>query len=262
MNGLKQPNENSTKKVRRISLNTVLIILMAVFCCVSIYCFLNMFSVGARAAESAFYENKDNVQQQIYQEVYNSSYDAAEKAHHISNRVAISIGNLREMQKLEVFAVSEVSYQVEEREEKEGIEGILVGITGFFNEENISWLEVPGSGVFTVNLQAGEFIVDDTRQSVLIRIPSPELTNFTLDYENVQVLYFAEGGAFKNSAKYGVDKATKQLQNAELDMIQRVSNNQELYKRATAAAENMLIRLVKQLNPQLKDLTVEVEFLD
>ena len=100
------------------------------------------------------------------------------------------------------------------------------------------------------------------RQTVLIRIPGPELTNFTLDYENVEVLYFDEGGVLKNSAKYGVDKAMKQLQNAELELIQEVSNNQELYNRAREATENMLTQLVRQLNPHLPNLTVEVEFLN
>lgn len=233
----------------------------AVFLAVAIVCFSNMLFVGTSAAGAAFTQAKDDTAEKTYELFYNKGYDQAEKAHHVSSRTAISIDTLREMQKLEVLAVSEVSYQVEEKEE-EGLQGVITDITGFFNEESISWLEVPGSGVFTVDLQAGEFIVDEERQMVLIRIPGPELSNFTLDYGDVEILYFDEGGTFKNSAKYGVDKAVEQLQNAELDMRQRVSNNQELYKRAQNAAENMLMNLVQQLNPQLPGLTVEVEFLN
>ena len=37
---------------------------------------------------------------------YNTAYEMAEEAHHTSNRVSVSIGNLRETQKLEVLALS------------------------------------------------------------------------------------------------------------------------------------------------------------
>lgn len=220
---------------------------------------IDMFAVGTAAAGESFVQAEGETEKEIYQLFYDGAYDRAEQAHHVSNRAAISIDRLREIQQLEVLPVSEVSYQVEAAEETEGIQATIAGL---FNQDNTSWLEVPGNGVFTVDLQAGEFIIDAERQLVLLRIPSPELSNFTLDYENVEVLYFDEGGVFKNSAKYGVDKAVEQLQNAELDMVQRISNNQELYKRARDIAQDMLTRLVKQLNPQLPDLTVEVEFLD
>lgn len=238
-------------------------LLCTVFClALTVFWFADVLAVGATAAGEAFAQTKDDAQEKTYQSFYDRGFDEAEKAHHTSSRAAISVDSLQEIQKLEVLAVSEVSYQVEEKEEKEGIQGVITGITDFFNQDSVSWLEVPGSGVFTVDLQAGEFIVDAERKLVLIRVPGPELSNFTLDYADVEVLYFDEGGTFKNSAKYGVDKAVEQLQNAELDMVQRVSNNQELYKRAQTATENMLMRLVQQLNPQVPDLTVEVEFLN
>lgn len=256
------PERPASRKSRRFAVKwSILVPIVCIFLClgISTYCFLDMFAVGANAVDTAFTPAMEEASQKIYQQFYNTAYEMAEEAHHTSNRVSISIGNLRETQKLEVLAVSEVSYQAEKQEEQGGI---AEAITGFLNKESNSWLEVPGSGVFTVNLQAGEFIVDEVRQTVLIRIPGPELTNFTLDYENVEVLYFDEGGVLKNSAKYGVDKAMKQLQNAELELIQEVSNNQELYNRARAATENMLTQLVRQLNPHLLNLTVEVEFLN
>ncbi len=256
---------SSPQKSRRNALKWLKLIpiLLACIClALTVILFADALSVATAAAGEAFDQAENNTEQAIYQKFYDKAFDNAEKAHHVSNRAFISIDGLREMQKLEVLPVSEVSYQVEEQEEKEGIQGAISGITDFFNKDNTSWLEVPGKGVFTVDLQAAEFIIDAQRQLVLIRIPGPELFNFTLDYENVEVLYFDEGGILKNSAKYGVDKAVEQLQNAELEMIQRISNNQELYQQAQTAAGNMLTSLVKELNPQLPDLTVEVEFLD
>lgn len=254
-----------SKKVKGITRNRVVIgsgIAIALCLILTVILFFDMFRVGAAAAGNAFTLAKDAEADQVRQAFYETSYDAAEKAHHVSNRVSISIGDLCETQKLEVLAVTEVSYQENTPEEKEGVQGVISDITGLFNKDLISWLEIPGSGVFTVNLQLGEFIIDNERQSVLIRIPGPELTNFTLDYEDVEILYFEAGGVFKNSVKFGAAKAREQLQDAQLEMQQSVSNNQVLYKRAEESAENMLIRLVKALNPQLPELTVQVEFLN
>lgn len=253
------------KKVKGITRNRVVIgSVIAITLCLAltVYWLWDMLYVGAAAAGNAFMQAKDAESYKVYQAFYETSYEAAEKAHHVSNRVSVSIGDLCETQKLEVLAVSEVSYQENTPEEKEGVQGVISDITGILNREPTSWLEIPGSGVFTVNLQLGEFIIDNERQSVLIRIPTPELTNFTLDYEDVEILYFEEGGLFKNSVKYGAAKAREQLQDAQLEMQQQVSNNQALYKRAEESAENMLIRLVKALNPQSPDLTVQVEFLN
>ena len=66
----------------------------------------------------------------------------------------------------------------------------------------------------------------------------------------------------KNSAKYGVDRAMEQLKNAESTMREEITNNQEFYERARVSTEKMLGNLVHQLNPQLPDLVVEVEFID
>lgn len=255
--------EEKTKKFDGISQKQLAIGAVAVtLTCIAlaVYLFWDMFFVGAEAAGNAFEAAKEAAASETYQSFYETSYASAEKAHHASNRATISLGNLRETQKLEVLAVSEVSYQAEAPEKDS--QGILPDITDWFDEELVSWLEIPGNGVFTVDLQLGEFIIDNDRQSVLVRIPGPELTNFAIDYGNVEVLYFEKGGAFKNSAKYGIEKAMEQLQDAQLEMQQSVSNNQTLYKRARTASENMLIRLVKELNPQLPDLIVEVEFLN
>lgn len=81
------------------------------------------------------------------------------------------------------------------------------------------------------------------------------------DYANVEVLNFEDSGIFKNSAKVGEDKAREDLQSAELTMRQNVNSNQEYYLAAEEAAEKILSTLVKQLNPQIENLVVEVEFI-
>lgn len=238
------------------------ITITAILLVASVWLFTAAYREGTAAAAASFQSAKAQSADEAYRHFYDKSYTAAEKAHHVSNRVSITVGKLREEQKLEVLRVSDVAYETPRPKDQSWFNSMIAGITGIFASDVVSWLEVPGSGVFTVNLQAGEFIMDDARQYVLIRLPAPELTEFAIDYENVELLLFEEGGAFKNSAKYGVDKAMEQLQSAELTMMQNLNNNQEFYKRAREAAEQMLVNLVRQLNPALPELTVEVEFID
>ncbi len=229
----------------------------------SIYCFLDAIAVGASSAMDSYESEKDEVAQEVYDVFYNQSYNAAEASHHVSNQVSISIGTLQEEEKLEVLRVSNVKYMISEEEEGEFIDNILSAVTGIFSDDEVvSWLEIPGDGVFTVNLKSAEFIVDEERQDVLIRIPEPELSEFAIDYEGVEILYFDDAGLFKNSAKVGEDLAREQLQDAQLQMMQEIHENQRYYQSAQDAAESLLISLVKELNPGASDLTVEVEFMD
>ncbi|MDD6473229.1 MAG: DUF4230 domain-containing protein [Bacteroidales bacterium] len=234
----------------------------AVLLCLCVYWIMDTFAVGTGAAMHSFGAAKDEAADEAYQFFYDMSYSAAEEAHHVSNNVSITIGDLKEEQKLEVLKVSDVAYETPEPTDQGWFDSLITSITGIFDADVVSWLEVPGNGVFTVNLQAGEFIIDEERQYVLIRVPNPELTEFTIDYKNVELLLFEAGGAFKNSAKYGADKAMEQLQSAELTMRQNVNNDQEFYKRARESTEKMLVNLVRQLNPQLPELVVDVEFIN
>lgn len=233
----------------------------ALLLCFCTYMTLDMFTVDTDAIMDSFNAAKDEAAEEVYQFFYDKSYDAAEKAHHVSNRVSISIGDLKEQQKLEVLKVSDVEYETTAPEEKGWLAALFQSVFKGENKKMVSWIEVPGYGIFTVNLQAGEFILDEERQYVLIRIPSPKMTEFAIDYKNVEVLLCDEQG-LKGSAKCGEDIAIEQLKGAEIKMKRDIINNQEFYKRARKTTETMLVNLVKQLNPKLPDLIVEIEFID
>ncbi len=60
----------------------------------------------------------------------------------------------------------------------------------------VIWLQGSCTGIFTVNLNAGEIIVDDVNDYVLVRIPRPSLTTFeTPDFE---VMYYNSNTPFPN----------------------------------------------------------------
>lgn len=254
-------DEGGFSKASQFKIVGLLIVLILIGVCV--YLVVDAIKVGTKAATDSFVTAKGDAVDQVYNTFYDKSFMIAEKKHHVSNEISITLGPLKEKQKIEVLKVSEVNY-TEPDEEPEGLTFSTVKnkVTGIVKGKPKLWLEVPGNGVFTVNLQVGEFIIDDDRQYVLIRIPNPELTEFTIDYENVKKLYFEEGGVLKNTAKIGVDEAMKQLQSAELTIMQEVNNNQEFYQRAMQSTEKILVNIVKQLNPQLPDLVVDVEFTD
>jgi frataxin-like iron-binding protein CyaY len=252
-------NRHQKHNNRRMT-NIVLICAITALLCLCGYFVESSLVIGTNATKTSYTTTKDEVSSKIYQDFYDSSYKAAEAAHHVSNDVSISIGSLREEQKLEVLKVSEVTYEQSKDEDRTWIEEI---IDNFSKDAKVLY-EIPGVGVFTVNLKSGEIVIDNERQYVLIRIPSPELSEFTIDYENVELLYFEKEGAFsyEKSAKAGIDNAREHLQNAELTLRQKITSNQEFYKSARNSAVNIITKLVKQLNPQLENLIVEVEFID
>lgn len=248
------------KKKRRaffISIAVCILIIVG-----AIYWLFDSIHVGALAAQEHYKNVKESVSSEVYDAFYESSYKFHEQQHHVSNEISITIGSLQEQAKLEVLKISEVDYKTPEEDERNMIETIKKSISGLLFGNVISWLEVPGYGVFTVDLRSSEFIVDNERQYVLVRIPSPELSEFTIDYANVELLNFEDTGIFKNSARVGENIAREQLQSAELSMRQKANSNQDFYQSARESAITIITTLVKQLNPSLPNLSVQVEFFD
>lgn len=254
-----QHQKKNCRKRGIISLSVLIVMLILLGAGVWWYVSNNVISASTVTISQAYSKAKSTSFEEVYEKSYQSSYELSESQHHVHNDIEISLGNVREIQRLEVLNVCDVDYQTPPEKENTFWKEFTDKVA-FWNEDVISWLEVPGSGVFTVNLKASEFIVDSAQQHVIVRLPNPELTSFTIDYQNVQLLNFEKGGLFKDSAKVGVDTAIKQLQDAELSMLQKVNNNQEFFKKAKSSAEIILINIIKQLNPNLPNLTVEVEF--
>ena len=122
-----------------------------------------------------------------------------------------------------------------------------------------SWLEVPGRGTYVVDLQASEFIVDDERSYVKARAPYPELANISIDCVNVHKLFF-KNDMLNDSLKIGEEMARRQLSSADLLIKKEFASNQRFYLSAQEVAVSSIECLVKQLNPQVENLLVDVEF--
>lgn len=146
---------------------------------------------------------------------------------------------------LEVLNVSDIEFIVQDKERSNG------NIT--------SWLEVPGEGTYVVNLQEAEFIIDNERMHVLVRVPEPELTNVRILYGKVDKILFKDD-MFNGSYREGEELAMKQLNEADLLIKKEFAMNQNYYISAQNAARSTIECLVYKMNPGMDNLTVEVEF--
>lgn len=209
--------------------------------------FVYGFGNGTRAVKKAFDTEKAAAEESVYHAYYEEAYKAAEAEYHVKNRAVISLGNIRETAELEVLSISDIAFMIENPSVQ--------------NKNTLSWLEVPGTGVFTVNLAAGEFLTDDERQSVYVRLPKPELLpmNISIDHGNVKILRFSSN-RFLSSAAEGEHLAGKQLNEARTRIQEDISSNVQYYEFAENSARTLLENLIRAVNSEIPELKVEIAF--
>jgi len=200
---------------------------------------------GADAAADKFQETYLSEKNKTYKSFYQTYYDKYEKKYRVSNTVTIVLENIKEIKELEVLRVSDVEYIIE---------------NGDVNEDSITaWLEVPGEGSFIVDLAGAEFIKNDSKHYVHVKVPYPELKNIRINYENVTKLFF-DNNIFDDSIKVGETLARRQLENADMLIKRELMSNKDFYKTAQDSTKAMIISIIKQLNPDIEDLKVDVDF--
>lgn len=220
----------------------ILIILIIVI----IFAFQNIVSKGAAALSTGYSAAFDSEKESAYQMLYQKYYQEAESKYHVANRTSIHIENIKETNKLEVLRVSDVEFIIED--------------SGANKDKITSWLEVPGEGTYVVDLSLAEFIIDNERSYVLVRLPYPELTNITIDYSNVKPLLFEKQGISNGDFKAGEALADKQLREADVMIKKEFASNERFYLNAQDAARSSIQFLIHQMNPDIDGLTIEVKF--
>ncbi len=199
---------------------------------------------GICLTKSAF----NTVRQDVHDSCYDTAYNFAEQQNHVSNYALISVEAAREVSRLEVLSVSDSEFVIKNADK---------------NDRTISWLEVQGTGVFTVDLAAGEFITDPERQYVLVRVPRPVLTECKVSGTGKQFWKRAEFLPFFNgSVAEGVQLSQNQLKEGRIKLEDAMKQDRRFYDESQKAAVSMIESLVKQWNPSVPDLQVEVEFIE
>ena len=236
------PNKN---RIKGHTLTVILISLSVILILATIIVFNDLISDGANALYDSFKSSYEEQKNNSYREYYTAIRENAEKKYHVTNRVSIYIGNIQEEQKLEVLKVSDTEYVISD---------------GNDNDANaISWLEMSGEGTFVVDLKAGEYIIDNQHSHVMVRIPEPELAHIQI--LKITPLLQKNGKMIGNgSYQEGEDLARQQQKEGEILIKKELTSNQHFYISAQNAAESMIKTLIKELNPDVEKLTVDVEF--
>ena len=237
----KHAHENSMFGQYGVTIAAITFVILAAVC---LYLLSGSIKIGAAAmADSynlAYIAEKDAA----YQKLYKNAFDRAKENYHVSNTVVISIGNLEETAKLELLKANDVEFITENREDNSG--------------HVTAWLEVSGEGTFVVDLKAAEFIIDNERRHVLVRTPKPELTNIEITGAKSRLF---KDGILNGSYGEGVNLALKQRREAALRIQKALISNQYIYNAAQTVARNTITNLVRQFNPDIPDLTVDVAFM-
>ncbi len=193
------------------------------------------------AAGEAYHQALEEQSRETYESFYESAFSAAEKKYHVSNEVKITIENIREESELEVLQVSDIEYV-------------------FHEDNNKIWTAVRGHGIYTVDLEISEFVIDSERQYVLARIPKPRLNTAGLDYEYENYLF--KDGIFNGNTSEGVALARQDLKTAQNQLQEKLLATQAYYEMAENSAQELVEKMIRNFNPGLPGLTVEVEFMD
>lgn len=199
-----------------------------------------LFISGSNRVKVTFQKEKNNA----YNEIYQQAYDSAERKNHVSNDAVISVTDARELSRLEVLTISDSEFVIKNESE---------------NDKTTSWLEVQGTGVFTVDLSAAEFIVDSQRKYVHVVIPAPVLTECTVS--GTGKLFQRNGRFFSNgSVAEGVRLAQEQISEGRTKLEDTMKQSRLFHNAAKEAAVQVVKDLILQWNPTVSNLQVDVEF--
>jgi hypothetical protein len=237
----KKPSSNF-KKYIAFGILIVLIIIT------SIIAYSGIQKSTAKAYEDEF----DKSKKEYSDKITNSIFNMAESANHVSNDVTIQIESVKEVNILEVLTVNDIEYVI------------------YSDDKTDAWLEVPGIGIYTVDLSDAEFIIDNERQYVLVRAPRPKVNNVTINYNYVKTLLVNEGIDEKwgflsllgnGSIQKGEELANNQLKEAQMLLKENFEQNENYNRIAECTAKRSIKEFVKKFNKDV-EITVDVEFFD
>ena len=196
---------------------------------------------------SAYHEAEEQTASEVYLQYYKASAQNAEHAYHVSSYEEISIERLEELNDLDVLEVSQTEVVIEDSANND---------SGTF-----CWLSVTGSAVYQVNMDMAEILADDARGAVTVRIPAPQLAYRGLDEveelaTHTQYTFFNNG-----SIAEGTAIADELIKEGDRKVYEALCADQDSPERAKASAQALIRSLVKEANPDIPDLAVEVEVM-
>lgn len=208
---------------------------------------LDTASKGYSAGKEAYENAKTQAAEEVYQNYYDSSYTYAERKNHVSNLTLITITQVEKINQLEVLKVSKNTVVVENSSDN---------ASGTF-----SWLSLTGSAVYVVNLDMAEYLIDQHRSTVIVRIPKP-----TFEYQSINEIDNLTTHTKKKinngSINEGETIAQNLINKGNEELLSELQADQDSPQKAKESAVSLITSLVKQANPEIPNLQVTVEFMD
>ena len=247
----KQMPELNKKKIKSILFSGGLIFASLLVVTIGVVLAIKTVTQGAASAAQAYQEelkdSKEKARKEKYDYAYKMSYDIVESANHVKNRTALQLGGIQENADLEVLEVSGSEIVIEKAKDNK--------------EKNEAWLEVIASGVYTVDLTCAEFIFDSENQHVWARVPKPVLDrdHFSTIYDN-KLLFKNEKLINDGSIPEGEKLRVELIKEGSDKIYESLISNQEYYESAEDSAKLLIENLIKELNPEYDNLSVEIQF--
>lgn len=236
--------EKNTNGIRKTVIICAAVAAGIAISCLCVYLVIHTVMKSAAALPGHFLASVDNSVNEIRQEVKEASADIAEEIYHVKNVAEIKLGDLESCSDLEVLKVRESALSIVNGENE------LTDVT--------SWIEVIETCEYVVDLTKAEFIVDNEKAVVTVKVPSPEPGNFTVEKYNEQ---FSCSSVFSGSAKDGSELIDRQIKEADESIRRSVSENQDYLTSAQNAAETMITNAITALNAGIEELEIRVEFV-
>ena len=254
--GKKEDKLKSVKKrkKKRPSITLILTLSTIVLFFLTIFVIRTGIKNGGRTLADTFNENYETKRQETNTIITDFWSRKVEEANKVTNEQAISITGIKEKADLEVLMVSDVVFEIENKED---------------NKYHLTrWVQIPGTCVYTVNLKASEFVTDTVRNTVTVRIPHI-ISNTHVNEDKIEVLFYKDDSDLFSSTfskaeivKAGNDLVDRQLRNGYIEIRRKFQENPEYEKEAKESAIKVVEKLIKDLNPENETLQVFVEFAE
>lgn len=240
--------EQKKKRRNRVKwIKTLMICAIIILAGASSFMIYKAFTGACEAASIAYASTFQDTKNETSNAIYGAVSSYAENKYHVSNDAIITIDEVKETANLEVFRASTAVYNI--------------------SDDNSRCTVYYGTGIFTVNLKEAEYVIDNERNYVLVRIPSPTLNTPVAidDHKIIEPKYdgdIFETFVFNGSSQDGVEMGVSDRSAGQTKLEKEIRSTQIFYDYARTSAENMIQELVINFNPDVDDLTVDVEFTD
>ena len=237
----KSPARRAVKR-RRINFTAII---LAVFIVLAASMNLTLYRLTVENAGEAFdaaYQTAKEAQTPLtYEEFYLAALEQYKTKNDITSAISADYGT----GKLEVMKICDSVCIPQSTEE---------------DEDSSLTLVIPFNGVYTIDLSLAEFITDQERGIITVRVPYPEIADFKVEYENAKLL--DDSGITVTLGKITTPElARSEFEEKNIDLREQISENKIFTENAAETARRKIISTLMALNPY-EDITTEVEFIN